>query len=781
MAGPTPRDEYNGVPTVSPTTGMPDDYLRLQASPEAFGSQVGAAVQKAGSSVTDAGTKAVDIAVQYQGVLNQAATNAADIQLAVEGGKVNTAFRTKAGFDAVNSKDQAVNDYIAVNNQIRGSLNPAAARAYDQLANRRISYTIADMNDYAAQQQKAGIKGGIQASRQLAVDQASHIEVAGNDNRFGFELGSVKATLNDELTNPAAGGILAGVPFKQQKDATLEFDQTTQQGKTAQAIYDNELNQEVGKVWGLRLQTLANDTTGTYSIMDAYKVLQDNKDQMPAATYAEWSQKLLNPLRNEQARSSVDQLLSDASKVYHDNGGTASMSPPSPNNIGNVKNASGQGFAQPVSPTDGVILATNNLRGPLYQGKTLQDIGKTWEGTSSGNIQNWVNTVSRFSGIPAGTVPDLKDPKTLMRVVKGIMLAEKSSGDQKLFSDDVIGTGVSHALANQKANLDTTPVTQSGVYKTPVDYVSLHEPELIQQSRDYAEKQGFDVTVQDLYAQRMQTRINEMRSAQNGEVRALSDDILSRVMNDKAPISNITYLDNSSDPQVRNTWLQLQSLNPYARQTIQNIVSANAQGKSRSYGSAFYTHLQSVLTGKVTDPTTLADYIGGDKSPVSASGFTALQKESQNIQTPSGQAFAKDESIFFKRMRDETTGLSVFPGSTNSAGEARMNTFLEIALPQIEAGRAQGKTSADLFDPKSPDYVGRFLKVPAPPALYGELGGSLANQTVSPTAPETYNSLSDLQKAVKDRKLTRAAAEGLALKNKWIQPNPPSVPLPPKD
>lgn len=780
MAGPSPRDEYNPTPSVNPTQGAPNDMLSVRANPTSFGSQVGEAGEKFGATVEQTGTQAIDVAAQYQGVLNEAAANQADLQLATKGGQVYTAYKQKEGFDAVNSKDQAIQDYTAVHQQIRSQLNPAAARSYDQLANRRLSYTIADMNDYAAQQTKVGVKSGIQAQKQLSIDQASKIAVAGNDQQFDYELGSLKYDIANELTNSAAGGPLAGIPAKTNPDGSLSFDQATQQGKTAQAVYDNELAQETGKIWGTRIQTLANDTTGKYNVLDAVKVLNDNQGRMPAATYAEWSQKLINPLRSEQARSGVEQLLGDANKEYIQNGGSGA-SPPSPNSIGNVKNASGIGFAQPVTPNDGVILATNNLRGKLYDNLTLAQIGAKWEGTSPENVQKWVQTVSKFSGIDPDAVPNRSDPNVLNKLMKGVMLAEKSSGDQKLFSDDVINTGVSSALAGQKANLGSQ--TKPGTYQTPVDYLSLHEPELLQQSRDLAARQGFDVTVQDQYAQRMETRINEMRSAQTGEVRAMTDSIVGLATDPKAPFTNMTMLDNSQDPQVRNTWLQLQALNPYARQTVQNIVLAQAQGKSRTYGTAFYPHLQSVLSGEVTDPVTLSDYIGGDKSPISSSGFTTLQKEAQNVQTPQGQAFAKDEAAFFEKMNDETTGATVFPGINNPAGNARMNTFLETALPQIEAGRAQGKTSADLFDEKSPDYVGKSLKIPGYQALFTETQGSLQNQaglvntvTGSTPAPDvtSFKSLDDLSKAVKDRPkdaVFRTQATEYAIRHKWISPN----------
>jgi len=123
-------------------------------------------------------------------------------------------------------------------------------------------------------------------------------------------------------------------------------------------------------------------------------------------------------------------------------------------NLGNVKTSSGAAnntadFVNPSTPTDGVILAANNLRSN-YQGLTLEQIGAKWTGEPNKTAE-WVKAASQHSGIAPDAIPNLNDPTQLKSILKGINVAENSLSKASLFTDDIISKGIESSLAGKAA------------------------------------------------------------------------------------------------------------------------------------------------------------------------------------------------------------------------------------------------------------------------------------------------------------------------------------------
>src|ERR1700744_150319 len=135
----------------------------------------------------------------------------------------------------------------------------------------------------------------------------------------------------------------------------------------------------------------------------------------------------------------------------------------------------------------------------------------------------------------------------------------------------------------------------------------------------------------------MKIRIDEARSAQQGEVRAYKDTILKTVMDEQHPLTSESQLDYNQDPQVKQSWVQLQTIDPWAASGIRARLAANAKGMSHSLGTDFYDRgLLPLLEGRVKDVDDLQSYFGGDQAPISASGIKRLEQEAQKMQTPQG-------------------------------------------------------------------------------------------------------------------------------------------------
>ena len=123
-------------------------------------------------------------------------------------------------------------------------------------------------------------------------------------------------------------------------------------------------------------------------------------------------------------------------------------------NLGNVKTSSGAAnntadFVNPSTPTDGVILAANNLRSN-YQGLTLEQIGAKWTGEPNKTAE-WVKAASQHSGIAPDAIPNLNDPTQLKSILKGINVAENSPSKASSFTDDIISKGIESSLAGKAA------------------------------------------------------------------------------------------------------------------------------------------------------------------------------------------------------------------------------------------------------------------------------------------------------------------------------------------
>lgn len=758
MAGPEPRDSYNPLQSVTPTLAAPSDTLQTRANPNQMGAQLGEALKGTGDQLQKSQDQYLDYKMQVQGLANEHEATMADMDYAVKTGDVYNKYRSLTGLAASNAKDQAVSDISQIYKQVgEGMSNQASRKAYEALATRRLTFSIQDINSYAAEQQKSAYKNGRVATMNNTLNDTNKYEVASDPKQFGYALGSLDFDIASLYTDPGYG-MYPDAKATQNKDGTLTFDQSTDEGKIAQSDYDNFRAVQVGKAWENRITALATDPVHG-NINTAVEEFEKNKDQIPPASRASLGARLSSPYKSEQARSGVEGLLGNAHQNYvNELGGTdvskafldqESGDGKTSQNIGQIQPDTFKEFAKPGE----------DINNPDDNRAVTQRILDKYKTDYNGDLARVATAY--FSG--PGNV--------------------SASGDQPYINDyqDKNGKSVSSYVSDIQGRVTNSP---AATYKTPADYMSQHEPELIQQARDLAKDRGLDTTGQDLFAQRMEARINEMKSAQAGESRALSDDIISRVSNAQNPIKNMEMLDNSSDPEVRKNWVQLQALNPYARVTVQNLVAANARGKSNTYGTDFYNHLQSVLKGEVTDPTTLGDYVGGDKSPISAAGFGTLSDEAEHAGTPEGKAFATAESAFLKTLHSQFTGAGQIPGISDQASTTKFNQVVQEVLPKIQAGRAAGKTAAELFTPGSKDYVQTAVK---PPTL-NELFSSIPFNTLGEQSTDitSYKTLTDLQKAVTDKKVSRQDAIKYALTQKdqngkpWIQQAivPPQVPLP---
>lgn len=498
---PKTSDIYNPVSTVSPQGGSGNDYLNIRSTPDAFGAQVGGAVQRAGAEFQQTGEKAVALASHIQGMVNETLATNADAELAKKVGDIKGDFFSKTGLEAAAALPQYQTSLEQARQEVRSSLPGGAAHMYDTLATRSIANSIADGSVHAAGQIKAARIDSGSSLQNNAVLALADPSVAANPTRVGEHLADIHWGAQMQLPDP----VNPGYGLKTDPDTgEVKFDESTQEGQNAKAQFENNVNNMVALGQVNRFTTLAkHDPLGTY---DMYMKERAGLPRMAQVKL----DATLEPMVFQAHKSNVVQgTLTDAAQAHQEMlfNPEISSAGSSSNNLGNVKTASGaangtQDFVAPATPMDGVILTANNLRTANYQGKTLEQISKTWTGESPEKAAAWASNVSKASGIPIGAVPDLNDPKQLSAMMKGIAVAEKSPTDRAKFTDDVISQGVDASLKGQSpstaqqtaknpetgqnsakygTNPDGSPLTQA-------DYFRTHSLDVYGRGDEYAEK-----------------------------------------------------------------------------------------------------------------------------------------------------------------------------------------------------------------------------------------------------------------------------------------------------
>lgn len=770
MAGPRPDDNYSPVSEVAPSPVMPNDTASVRASAENMGGAIGQGLQGLGRGAQEGASQAFQAEMYKQGLANEHAATMAELDLATRGGEIYNEYKTKQGLDASNSRATYVQKYMQLNDQIRASLpNQAAQKAYDAMATRRLSFTVQDMNGYAATQQRQAYKSGNLAIMKQHQDTAGTIEVADNQGRLGQEKGALIFRVNQAFTDPGFGDY-SSVPAKTDPNTGRLVFEDTREGKMAQAEYNNYLDEQLKSFYTNATMILATnpDPNNPGSPTRAVNFLLKNKDFMPASTYRELSGKLNGAFVGEQVRVGTESTGAEWKNKYLEGQASGEHGPSYSNNLGNVT-IGGKEFANPATPNDGVILAANNLKDSRYNGQTIEDMSHIWTNTDQAA---WLKNVLAGSGLDAKTVIDANNPDQVKKLLKGILMAEKGPEDRKLFNDTVIDQGVDAAFKGEKANLQpgVTQTLTGGYHISEADFYRANEPAMVQQVRDNLAARGYDVTVQDQAERDMRSWIGRRVSDQAGKAKSLYDEIAQSVYNPQSPITNVQDLMNN--PQLKDKWIELQGLDTFKAASLEKQIANQATNHSKAYGTSFYDHYNDVLTGKISRIEDLQDYFGtGDKSPLSPLGIRVIQKKLEDMQTPQGQGFAHAESNFLDFARGTITGTKLFPGANPAILDGKFQKYLLTTIPQIEAKKAdmikRGEDPAQMFNPENKDYIGKGIVAPdkgeitklaTSSAFYSPSSTSitpaLSNQTPTPSK-ENYTTIEQVGAAYQSGKMTK--------------------------
>lgn len=522
--------QYNAA-DVTQSSGVPDAQIRSQASPEDFGSQIGAGTKEAGDIISDN-------ALKLQGMASETAATNAESTLIQKNASVRADYLSSEGQDAVDKQQSTLAAYNQNYQDLRASLasNPQALRAYDMLGLRRLANDTSEAITYGTSQLKKAHSDSQINAANLTTYQASDPVNANDPTKIYGLLGDATYHHGAAMSEDQPGIV-------QDQDGNHAFADTPE-GDHAKSTLQSSIDATHGEIWQNAINTVSDTDP-----LKASQMYTDHKDMIPPFAQANIEANLAPKVTAAYARGYADDAMYKMQQDYHALvAAHVSGSGPGTDtfNLGNVKTAAGAAndtadFAKVASPIDGVTLATNTLRSG-YQGLTLAEIGQKWAPSSENNTGDWVKNVSAASGISADTVPDLNNPTVLQNLMKGIGTAEKSPADRENFTDDVIAQGVQKSIAGeqpamateQKSNLPGSinpnyPKNPDGSRMMTADYFAANRPQILQSYYNKAIADGATVTTARQIMDKINLQGNQMIEGQSAQYRQTRQEVLQAI------------------------------------------------------------------------------------------------------------------------------------------------------------------------------------------------------------------------------------------------------------
>lgn len=690
--------DYQGVPEQSPELQAPNDYQHVDAGPGAFGA---AEAEGAGS----VGQGLMQTADFYNKVAADDSTNnflqerskilygdpskgpmvdANGQPVLGPGGQPvnNGGFLGLRGADAMRAAPevtQQLND--AMQSSREGLSTPIARLQYDSDSRRYMAQAMGDIGQHADQQQKVWASSTYDT--QIALHQnelaQSPLDPTNITNSTNAMITALQNKAKIDGTDPAAATLTGHQLAAETQVKALLLTNPVQ----AKAAFDH-----------------ANGVLA--SSPEYYSLGQEVRTRYNDAIMAPASDALING------------AVSAATTAVQ---GSFVGGKPNPNSIGNVRSGPNS-FAQPATPTDGVMLAANTLRSG-YQGLTIAQIAQKWAPASDHNDPvAWARNVAGASGLGTDQVPNLNDPIQLAALVKGIGIAEHGEKGAAAFSPAIIQQGVTASLAGQHPNV---AATGGGAYPSSTDALRANMATVVSNAQAQAEKLfPNDSAAQTQMVDRVERGLN-LRISQQEQQYTVDTHTVQSVMASPNPPTSEEELVGTS-PQVAAAWSSMQINNPYAALSVERMFDANSKGKSVTYGTQFKDYLDRALAPttdptRVTNPAQLWNFVGqGEDAPLTNTGVNALSDIMKARGTPQGEAFASQVRSVMDQAHQDIAYSDKSMGLNDPKGEALFSRFATQALPILEKANQSGNL-AQVLNPKSPDYIGHltqtFLRPPS--------------------------------------------------------------------
>lgn len=730
--------EDAGIPSIGPQIGVPDNYQHVQAGPEAFGAGIGQGLGQIGTAVGKAEQSGLEIMDFYDHVASDQAKNHYNAERTrILYGDPNKPVVNSDGTTAPDTGYFGLTGAAAMTArpQVMADLDKAAKDAGSSLRpNGQRIY-----GDYVA----STLPETAESVGRHATQQQNVWAKSVNEASATLALNTLAARPNDPIVRATALQGVLGAYIK-----AAQIDGTDPRLATLRAQQDVALT---------RVQSvMAKDPVAAQRILDENTGLLASLPQYPAL-----ERSLNTQVNGIKANTIADGVLLRGSPAAG----------PAPR-------------AEDVAP---------HLKS-AFPGLVVTGMGRTPAQNAS------VNGVPNSAHLQDHAL-DIRPAPGLSVDVLQKQMATLGLPDAKVIYE---GPGAKNSTAPHfhiQWGADASPPA-SGPPQSEADYYRTHYTEKLAEAETAARDAGLDDTGVLLARSRAEQRMNDAIRQQELSYKADSDTVYGAangsMTNGKLPTS-IDAL-TAISPDVRTAWANMQRDNPDAALALQTrLITANTSGAALGYGRQFYELFQQVMLPendpkRMHDGTKLFNYVGkGEDAPLTNTGLAALQGALAMRNTPQGNAIARQEQEFFRNARHQLTLTNDANHTVDRTGDVQFNHFMVAATSRINAELKSGKTPEQLFDPKSPDYVGKLIpsfdrplaqKTAAILAAAGNMSlGDLSAATQGGTAnsggqPIDVSTPAGLKAAVQAGAITREQGAALAVKNGWIAAPPPPIPTP---
>lgn len=191
----------------------------------------------------------------------------------------------------------------------------------------------------------------------------------------------------------------------------------------------------------------------------------------------------------------------------------------------------------------------------------------------------------------------------------------------------------------------------------------------------------------------------------------------------------------------------------------------------QEYGAGINDTMNGIWSGAITNQAQLHEDVA--KGNLTIAGYDRATKELSGRGTVDGKAESDMQAQVFKAIHNNLSGKDDALGIKDGKGEEIYAHALPLLFKAVEAGKTNGISPYELYDPQSKNYIGNAVaglkrsQAQITADMLKDNSGAVANADT----PESVIA------AVQSGKMSRADGEALALKNGWIREAGPQVPV----
>lgn len=744
------RVPYEGVPEEQPETRVPEDYLQAAAPPQAFGEQVGQALQTAGD-------KLMQTAEFYNKVAADHATNNFVEQTrALVFGDPSKGQATDAdgqpikspsgstvyqdGFYSLRGRD-ALDAYPEINQkledlrqeQLSGLHTAASQLEFDTESRRYLNETLNEMGRQATEQKKVWAQET--AANSISLGQ----------NAVAADLANPDALAQDreDLRNA----------YAKMDQAKFGFSPEIQQGsvlKADQAFYTTQIRAALGNNDPDRAQKALSESGSILASTPQYDELAR---QVRAAAFDKTSVTLSDQATQEALAEAA--AASRASVGAGGGPGTSTAPAPTGPIYDQIAKSAAAHGATPAETSflqreafiesRGNPNAINGRSKGLFQfhdetfaglgGTDIHDTDQQTAAALRGAQQN--SRLLTQAGVPVTDgnlyLMHQQGPAggrallTAAPETNAIQALAPAYGGNAVVATQAItrNGGTANMTAGQFVSMwqdrfggGAGAGANTGATSSVADYLLMNKARLMADFRTRTEA-AFpnDPYHQEQALQKYDRNLGQVISQQEDQYKADTHMVMIAAEGATSFGQVRTNLGQHADALDR-----LAVENPYAYNSLSNRFDVESKGKAEEFGTNFSSYLSRALApttdpNRITNPMQLNPFLGAGKdAALTTAGQKALADITGIRGTPQGEAFATQARNFLAQMHGDLTFSSQPAGRFDPKGEKAFSAYAAVALPIMVSAYKNGTLGA-VLNPNSPDYLGKlaqpFMRTPA--------------------------------------------------------------------